>query len=141
MHTGIMTLTAMLLLLASLACGGGKADSDDGQATYLNNCAACHGEIGEGQPNWRIEGADGHYPAPPHDSTGHTWHHGDGLLFRIAKFGGVSLNIPNFQSGMPAFQGTLDDEEIREVILYLKTFWTAEEREFQASGSVGDPFP
>lgn len=138
MRGGTIAMTAMLLLLASLACGGG---TDVGQQAYLNNCASCHGELGEGQPNWRVVGDDGRYPAPPHDSTGHTWHHGDGTLFRIAKFGGASLNIPNFQSGMPAFQDTLSDEEVRAVINYIKTFWTAEEREFQANGSAGDPFP
>ena len=134
-----LIITAMLLLLAaSSACGG---DSDSGQQTYLNNCAACHGQLGEGNPDWRVLGDDGRYPPPPHDSTGHTWHHADGLLFRIVKLGGASLNIPNFKSGMPAFQDTLDDGEIREVLLYIKTLWGEEEREFQAANSIGDPFP
>jgi mono/diheme cytochrome c family protein len=149
MRSGIIAMTAMLLLLASLACGGAKpdggangaADSNAGQQTYLNNCAACHGELGEGQPDWQFQDSEGRYPAPPHDSNGHTWHHADGLLFRLVKFGGASLNIPNIKSGMPAFQGTLDDEEIKAVLIYLKTFWTAEGREFQAANSVGDPFP
>ena len=134
---GLRIAALLLLLVASAACGG---DSDSGQQTYLNNCAACRGQVGEGNPDWMSLGDDGRYPPPPHDST-HTWHHADGLLFRIVQFGGASLNIPNFKSGMPASQDTLDDGEIRGVLLYIKTLWGEDEREFQAANSIGDPFP
>ena len=59
-----------------------------GQAIYVSACGRCHGEALEGDPNWRIPLSDGSYPAPPHDGTGHTWHHSDELLFRITKHGG-----------------------------------------------------
>jgi Cytochrome c len=61
------------------------------------------------------------------NSDGHTWHHSDGLLFRIVKKDGASFNIPGFHSGMPAFEDRLSDEEIRSVINYLKTFWGPQE--------------
>jgi mono/diheme cytochrome c family protein len=112
-----------------------------GKEVYQQNCAACHGDRGEGQPNWRSVGPDGLYPAPPHDSSGHTWHHGDGLLFGIVKDGGASLNIPNFKSGMPPFGQTLHDKKIQAVITYLKTTWGPEQREAQRGASQGDPFP
>ena len=129
---------SLLMLLASAACGG---NGDAGKQTYLDNCVACHGVIGEGQPNWQIINAAGGYPAPPHDSEGHTWHHADGLLFRLVKFGGASLNIPNFQSGMPAFEDSLTDDEIQEVLIYIRTFWNDEQRDLQRTNSVGNPFP
>ena len=75
----------------------------------------------------RVLGDDGRYPSSSHDSF---WYHAIGLLFRIVKFGGTSLKIPNFKSGMPAFQDTLDDGEIEEALLYLKTLWGEDEREF-----------
>lgn len=129
---GLFVVT-MLMLLASAACNGG---GDAGRQTYLDNCAACHGVVGEGQPNWQIIDANGRYPAPPHDGTGHTWHHADGQLFRLVKFGGVSLN-----TNMPVFEGTLTDREIKDTLIYIRTFWNDEQREFQAANSVGDPFP
>lgn len=38
-----------------------------GRAIYTNNCAACHGESLQGQPNWRERMANGRLPAPPQD--------------------------------------------------------------------------
>lgn len=137
----------LALLVLGTACGGDQGNAHDadraelGSRVYQQNCAVCHGMQGEGQPNWQVRQPDGTYPAPPHDATGHTWHHGDGLLFRYVKYGGDALDIPGFQSGMPAFGDQLSDEEIRAVINYLKTFWGPEERDFQAQVSEQDPYP
>jgi mono/diheme cytochrome c family protein len=135
----------LAFLLAVAACGGNEGGDqgriEAGKQVYLANCAACHGAHGEGGPNWLVRGPDGRYPPPPHDSTGHTWHHGDGLLFRIVKHGGASLNLPGFESGMPAFEGKLQDDEVNAVISYLKTLWGPGERGFQAEVSKADPFP
>ena len=56
-----------------------------GQRLYAENCATCHGADLEGQPDWQTPLANGRYPAPPHDETGHTWHHADALLERIIR--------------------------------------------------------
>lgn len=53
---------------------------DLGKKVYDANCASCHGVKLEGEENWRERGPDGLLPAPPHDETGHTWHHPDALL-------------------------------------------------------------
>ena len=50
-----------------------------GKTVYTANCAACHGANLEGQANWRERLDNGRLPAPPHDKTGHTWHHPDWL--------------------------------------------------------------
>lgn len=112
-----------------------------GEGVYQANCAQCHGLKGEGAPNWRQQNSDGTYPPPPHDSTGHTWHHSDGLLYRIVRDGGSIYEDSGFKSAMPAFGERLSPEEIRAVITYLKTLWGPEERGFQAQGSLDDPFP
>ena len=52
-----------------------------GAKIYQARCASCHGAELEGQANWRERGADGILPAPPHDASGHTWHHPDAVLF------------------------------------------------------------
>ncbi|MGF1506927.1 MAG: c-type cytochrome [Anaerolineae bacterium] len=69
-----------------------------GQQLYNEHCAACHGIDGEGRPNPM---AEGQIPPPPHDSTGHTWHHADAFLFEYTKYGGMA--------GMPAFEDELTD--------------------------------
>ncbi len=141
--SGAFLVLSLVVLLAAWGCGdtsGGKANQDGGRL-YAVNCASCHGVRGEGQADWKTLGPDGRYPAPPHDRTGHTWHHGDGLLFQIVKQGGASLNVPGFQSGMPAFGDHLSDDEVTNVILYLKTLWGPKEREFQEQVSQQDSFP
>ncbi len=112
-----------------------------GKALYASNCAQCHGADAEGQPNWRQQNPDRTYPAPPHDSTGHTWHHADGLVYRTVRDGGKLYEHPGFKSAMPPFEASLRPEEIRAVITYLKTLWGPEERALQAQASLQDPFP
>ncbi len=112
-----------------------------GRALYLTNCSQCHGAEGEGQPNWRQRNPDGTFLPPPHDSTGHTWHHGDGRLFRIIQDGGKVYEDPGFKSMMPAFGDTLSSEEIRAVVTYLKSLWDPNQRDSQAEVSRQDPFP
>lgn len=114
---------------------------EKGRGVYQTNCAQCHGLRGEGQPNWRQRNPDGTYPAPPHDATGHTWHHSDGLLYRIVRDGGQIYEDPGFKSAMPTFGDRLNPEEIRAVITYLKSLWGPQERAFQAQVSLADPFP
>ena len=118
-----------------------------GVELFAANCSACHGAAGEGQPNWHIEKADGTLPAPPLNGDGHTWHHGDGLLYRIVSQGGALPEYPSFKSGMPAFGDRLTHQEIIEVLTYVKSLWGDKEkrglsiRESQAIVSEQDPFP
>ena len=101
-----------------------------GQQVYASRCASCHGPNGEGQkPEAPLEPDEtGRFPAPPHDGTGHTWHHDDDLLFRIVKEGGVGGDM--FYE-MPAFGESLSDDEIWAVLAHIKTMWTDEQRRMQ----------
>jgi mono/diheme cytochrome c family protein len=113
--------------------GGSDADSPElvalGQKLYSKTCASCHGETLEGQPDWRIRQADGRLPAPPHDETGHTWHHPDDQLFAMTKFGPAAFaGLDDYKTDMPAFEDVLSDEEIRAVLAYIKSTWPAEIR-------------
>ena len=118
-----------------------SVDLEAGQTLYLENCASCHGVDLEGQENWRSAGDDGVLPAPPHDKTGHTWHHPDSLLFNYTKLGGKELLASQgieFNSGMPAFGDVLSDPEILNVIAYIKSTWPERQREIQASRTQAD---
>jgi mono/diheme cytochrome c family protein len=78
----------------------------------------------EGQPHWRERGPDGRLPAPPHDASGHTWHHPDDLLFRITKLGVArAANLKDYASAMPAYEGGLSDAEIVAVLSWIKAQW------------------
>lgn len=110
-----------------------------GAAIYATNCAACHGPRGEGEPDWRTSNADGSYPAPPHDASGHTWHHSDRLLLELIRDGGARYESGTFKSRMPSFKGRLSEEETRAVLEYLKSLWGPDERSQQAAATARDP--
>lgn len=104
-----------------------------GQQIYAEACAACHGARLEGQPEWRSRKPDGKLPAPPHDASGHTWHHGDGDLFTLTKYGPAPFAPPGYRSDMPAFAEILSDEQIRDVLAYIKSTWPPEIQARQAA--------
>lgn len=116
-------------------------DVEQGRALYVASCAACHGANLEGQANWRSPGPDGRLPAPPHDESGHTWHHGDKLLFDYTKLGGKALMAQRdieFDSGMPAFGDQLTDSEINDVLAYIKSTWPERIQQMQAERSAAE---
>lgn len=95
-----------------------------GAEVYAAQCASCHGATLEGEANWRERRPDGLLPAPPHDETGHTWHHPDALLFQLTKYGPPKeIDGKPYLSAMPAFEGTLTDREILAVLSYIKSRW------------------
>jgi mono/diheme cytochrome c family protein len=104
-----------------------------GRSLYGQHCASCHGVNLEGQPDWRKPLPNGRLPAPPHDASGHTWHHPDEILFRITKEGTAAIVEGGYQSDMPGFGGVLSDAEIRAVLAYIKSTWPEKLREHQAS--------
>lgn len=107
-----------------------------GAAIYAEACASCHGSDLEGQAEWRSPGPDGRLPAPPHDATGHTWHHADAVLFDYTKLGGAEAlakqGVTGVESGMPAFREVLTDREIWDVLAFIKSDWPEEVRAAQA---------
>jgi mono/diheme cytochrome c family protein len=129
-------LRALLVLAALLA--GCRAQEDPrqlalGASVYAQHCAACHGAKLEGQPDWQKKLPDGRFRAPPHDDSGHTWHHPDEVLFGITKHGLAPPYAPaGYQSDMPAFAGKLSDDEIRAVLAYIRSRWSSEVRQFRA---------
>lgn len=112
-----------------------------GEALYAESCAVCHGVNLEGQEDWRSPGEDGRLPAPPHDETGHTWHHGDQVLFEYTKLGGRALMEAQgleFDSGMPGFGGQLTDQEIWNILAYIRSTWPDRVQNTQAVRTEGE---
>ena len=102
-----------------------------GALIYQARCASCHGVHLEGQANWRERGADGRLPAPPHDASGHTWHHPDDVLFRIVREGTAAVVGGGYESDMPGFADVLSDADIHAVLDYIKSTWPERERRYQ----------
>ena len=101
-----------------------------GKKIYTSQCAACHGVQLEGQPNWRQRKPNGKLPAPPHNASGHTWHHPTAMLFAMTKYGpGALIQNPAYKTDMPAYNNVLSDEEILAVLSYIKSQWPIEVRE------------
>jgi len=116
-----------------------SADANDsrqvarGEIIYRDHCAVCHGANLEGQPDWHRRKPDGRLPAPPHDATGHTWHHPDEQLFALTKQGVAPPLAPEgYESDMPGFAASLSDAEIWAVLAYIKSCWPVEIRARQA---------
>ena len=95
----------------------------NGKIIYADNCASCHGVNLEGQKNWMSRLPDGLMPAPPHDETGHTWHHPDRYLFMVTKYGIEEFIGEKYPNNMPAYKDLLNDEEIIAVLSYIKSTW------------------
>lgn len=94
-----------------------------GATIYAENCASCHGENLEGQPNWRERGPNGRLPAPPHDVTGQTWRYQDQRLFDITKYGTAKFTPAGYQTDMLGYEDILSDGEILAVLAYIKASW------------------
>ncbi len=131
-------LLAIAVLLAS-ACGGSSSESvpsltseaglppvpelDLAQVTlgaelYAQYCAVCHRADLSGDSDWKTSADDGGFRPPPHDNTGHTWHHADDALIAIVLTG---YDFPVPESRMPQFAGTLTEDEVWAILEFIKT--------------------
>lgn len=125
--------------VATGAIAGHELDNRDltnGQSLYAEQCASCHGANLGGQPDWRTPDKDGVLPAPPHDETGHTWHHDNQLLFEYTGLGGEEAlsarGVTGFASGMPEFGGALTDDDTWDILAYIRSTWPERVQEIQA---------
>lgn len=93
-----------------------------GQAVYEKHCLECHGAEGKGQPgDWRVRDADGFYPPPPLDDSAHAWHHPTEVLLEAIRDGS-----PPGEGKMPAWKDKLTEQEMQDVLDYIKSLWSDE---------------
>jgi len=101
-----------------------------GRTVYAQHCSACHGATLEGQPNWRTRLPNARLPAPPHDATGHTWHHSDRQLFAVTKNGTAGM-MPSYETDMLAYKDILSDGDIWAVLSFIESTWPLDIRQRQ----------
>jgi mono/diheme cytochrome c family protein len=94
------------------------AELEQGEALYAANCAVCHGDRAQGQPNWEERDESGYYPAPPLDGTGHSANHPMAQMLRTLDIGGGPMG-----GTMPSFSDVLTDGEKRAVIAWIQSLW------------------
>lgn len=140
-HILLAAEVAAVGVVAYFLFGTGREPADPALATgrqlYAANCARCHGANLEGQADWMTRLPNGRLPAPPHDESGHTWHHSDKQLFTITK-SGLQAIAPGYESDMPAFATMLTDDEITSILAYIKSTWPDRARAYQADRSKAD---
>lgn len=73
-----------------------------GREIFMRECMACHGAAGEGK-----------LPGLPNFKEGQALFKTDSALIDIVRDG---------KGVMPSFNGLLSDEDIRNVVAYLRTF-------------------
>lgn len=116
-----------------------------GAQVYAANCASCHGAELEGEANWKEQNPDGSFRSPPHDASGHTWHHADNVLLEAIREGGARFDGEDIggDSPMPAFGGQLSEAEMTAVLAFIKSTWPADIRALQweqtVHGAVAPP--
>ena len=134
----VAIVVAAFWILSTRGSEPSRADASDtqlvrrGEVLYQLHCASCHGANLEGQPNWRERDENGMLPAPPHDATGHTWHHTDALLFGVTKRGSTAVIGNDYKSNMPGFGETMSDGQIWAVLAYIKSTWPPDIQEIQS---------
>ena len=125
-------VATIVLLLTLTGCQGAPLEPEEiadtslladtvgrGSELYVVNCQMCHGDQ-QGQ---------GGIGAPPHNQGGHTWHHPDAQLKDWVMNGKLGLGQ------MPGFEEKLTDSEIDQILTYIKTWWSEDQREAQADVS------
>ena len=149
LHIGLGGVMVAAIGLAFLPTGRSSvlrqpsgSDVEAGAVLYGETCAACHGDTLEGEPDWQLSKDDGTLPAPPHDQTGHTWHHGDALLFDYTKQGGqtamAARGVTTFKSGMQSLGETLSDRHIWDILAFIKSTWPDRVRQMQETKTRGE---
>lgn len=97
-----------------------QAQLAQGRALFRQHCAQCHGSDAQGAFNWRVQQADGSFPPPPLDGTGHAWHHPRAMLHHVIRNGSPG------GGKMPAWGGKLSDAEIATIITWFQSLWPDE---------------
>jgi mono/diheme cytochrome c family protein len=106
-------MTARWLILCALLLSGCRQQmagmaTDSGQAIYMNRCAVCHGDHGEGRA--------GMYPA----LASSEWVDGPPQRLAAIILDGMQGRLGNYDAVMPGWGAILRDTEIAAVMTWLR---------------------
>lgn len=93
-----------------------------GADVFAKNCASCHGDQAQGDPDWRSrDKKTGRFPPPPLDGTAHAWHHPLAQLKHV-----IANGSPGGKGNMPAWKGKLTEQEMDDTIAWFQAKWPDE---------------
>ena len=92
-----------------------------GSRLFQQYCAACHGQRAEGGLNVRSQAAGGQSSPPALDGSAHSWHHPTRDLLAMISRGTMASG-----GGMPAWGGTLSEQQMVEIISWIQSKWPEE---------------
>ena len=101
LRTLTLLFTVLVVFAVAWSSPGAAADRNNGRAIYEMHCVGCHGEGGRSV-----------------DPTVPSFANGDALFMMDSE---LLDRIRQGNETMPAFRGLLSDQEIRDVISYLRT--------------------
>lgn len=111
LRTGLLALAIGILAMPAFLHA---ADAENGKALYQAYCTQCHGLAGNGKginmPHLSVQPRD-------HTDTAEMSARTDEEIFRAIKLGGQAVNKSVL---MPNWGGNLSDEEIRDLVAYLR---------------------
>lgn len=132
--TGRRALALLAAVILVGACAGEPAADEAasvevGAELYQAHCEDCHGGATGGEIS--------DIP-PPHNAHGHTWHHPDCQLIDITLRGLPERpGLPEGVGTMPAFEDQLTEEQVESILAFIKTWWTEDQRVWQAEITEG----
>jgi mono/diheme cytochrome c family protein len=115
--TRLPGLWTVALLSLAVTAPAQSADLEAGRKTFEEVCAACHGATGRPDPSNPTVQALDPQPADLSDPLFNSREPADDWNI-VVTHGGPALGL---SAAMPAQQGALKDEEIRNVVAYAKT--------------------
>ncbi|MGA9630635.1 MAG: cytochrome c [Candidatus Acidiferrales bacterium] len=98
-------MTIALAILALAASSPAKA-AEDGAALFKSNCVVCHGADGTGTPTGKsLKAPDLHSEAVQKLTDAQ-----------------IAAQIENGKNNMPPFKGVLNADQIKALVVYVRTF-------------------
>ena len=91
-----------------------------GALQYQQYCSSCHLADGVGEPPIprSIQRPD-YFTAMPLNEASHAWHHGDEQLTQM-----ILKGTSRSRTRMPAWEGVLSVDQVRDLIAYMKSLWS-----------------
>jgi mono/diheme cytochrome c family protein len=139
--TAIPALTALAIValpaMAQMDMSAGMGDPDRGEAIYLKRCVWCHGDEGDG-----LGPAADRMNPPPRDFTlGQYKMKSTVFSDDYASDDDIHSAIHNGMSGtaMPGWADMLSEQDMMDLVIYLKMFAGLEEEEPGAGIDYGSP--
>jgi mono/diheme cytochrome c family protein len=114
-HDVMLCILVLCVVVLSTALRAHAADVEQGKKLYGQYCATCHGQSGKG------DGAAAAALNPkPRDHTDKEYMSklSDDDIFKVVKNGGASVGKSPL---MPAWGPTLKDDQIQDVVAYVRT--------------------